>query len=444
MSEPVRQEPLEDFKQVRFGPKTRQIPEDWKVARLGDNTYLKGRIGWHGLTEDDHQEEGDYFLVTGTDFEDGRVQWDRCVYVNEEWYERDPNIQLEEADLLVTKDGSIGKTALIDELPGEATLNNGLFVLRPLNEEYAPEFMYYVLKSFYFDDFIETITAGSTISHLYQKDFVNFRFPLPNISEQRRIADILSTVDKQIQQTNEIIEETKELKRGLRQDLVVGSGLSNEYTEVRLGARTTEIPVNWSIETISDVADVEKGNTPKTSNSDYYGGDIVWVTPDDLSNLYERGEKYISDSRRKLTEAGLKSTSVNIVPAPSVMFTSRSYGIGKTAICTTPAATNQGIIAFHCKDELDVEYLYYYLNYVMDYIIALSGVSTFPEVSLTDIRNLKVPVPPKEDQNRIKSVLQSVDEKLVDERGHKEHLQELKRGLMQDLLTGDVRVDPTD
>jgi len=118
--------------------------------------------------------------------------------------------------------------------------------------------MYYVLKSFYFDDFIETITAGSTISHLYQKDFVNFRFPLPNISEQRRIADILSTVDKQIQQTNEIIEETKELKRGLRQDLVVGSGLSNEYTEVRLGARTTEIPVNWSIETISDVADVEK------------------------------------------------------------------------------------------------------------------------------------------------------------------------------------------
>lgn len=431
---------LSDFKEVQFGPKIRQIPEKWEIGRLGDNTYLKGRIGWHGLTEEDHLDEGKYLLVTGTDFDGGRVRWDECAFVNQEWYERDPNIQLESGDVLVTKDGSIGKTAYIEQLPQEATLNNGILLLRPLGNEYHPKFMYYILNSSYFEDFIETITAGSTISHLYEKDFVNFHFPLPSIEEQRRITEVLSTVDEKIRQTETAIETTEELKQGLAQELVIGHGLSQGYQEVSLGPKTVEIPTEWHVSAFSEVADIEKGNTPKTSNEAYYGGDIVWVTPDDLSSLYERGQKYISNSDRKLTEAGLESTSVYIVEPNSVMFTSRSFGIGKTAICTVPAATNQGIIAFDCDPEMDEEYLYHYLNWIMDYIISISGVSTFPEVSKSDIGNIAVPVPTEEDQQRIVEVLNRADEKVVREREYKQRLQEFKRGLMQDLLTGTVRV----
>lgn len=431
------------YQSVQLGPKTIELPADWDIGRIGDNTYLKGRIGWHGLTEEDHMEEGEYFLVTGTDFEGGRVQWDECVYVNQEWYERDENIQLEEGDLLLTKDGSIGKTALIEDLPHQATLNNGIFLIRPLEKAYLPKFMYYILNSKYMVDFINSITAGSTISHLYQKDFVNFHYPLPPIPEQRRIAAVLSTVDEQIRQTKEIIDTAEEVKKGLEQDLVLGRGLANEYQKMKLGPRTVEVPADWTRSTFSDVASIEKGNTPKTSNDEYYGGDIVWVTPDDLSTLYEEGDgKYIDDSRRKLTKAGLESTSVYIVEPNSVMFTSRSYGIGKTAICTVPAATNQGIIAFNPNSHMSAEYLYYYLNWIMDYIISLSGVSTFPEVSKSDVESISVPVPTPEHQERISEVLRQADEKITREQEQKQKLQELKRGLMQDLLTGKVRTPP--
>lgn len=341
---------------------------------------------------------------------------------------------------MVVRSGVLRHSLPVARLESEMAVNQDIKVLQPDTTKIDSDYLLNIL--IYEADRIRAscVKTGTTVESVETAFLKAYKLPLPPLSEQRRITNILSIVDEQIQQTDEIIETTKELRHGLRQDLVFGEGFAADYKSVRFGARDVEIPSNWGMATFSDIAAVEKGNTPKTSNSDYYGGDIVWVTPDDLSNMYERGEKYISDSRRKITDAGLQSTSVNIVPAPSVMFTSRSYGIGKTAICTVPAATNQGIIAFHPSEKIGAEYLYYYLNQIMDYIIAISGVSNFPEVSLTDIRNLRVPVPSEDDRERIESVLKLVDERLVEEQNTKRDLQELKRGLMQDLLTGKVRV----
>ena len=98
---------------------------EWEVKRLGSAATLKARIGWQGLTTAEYLDSGDYYLVTGTEFKEGNIDWENCHYVDEFRYKQDKYIQVKEHDVLVTKDGTIGKIALVTELSRPATLNSG-------------------------------------------------------------------------------------------------------------------------------------------------------------------------------------------------------------------------------------------------------------------------------------------------------------------------------
>ncbi|WP_206669017.1 restriction endonuclease subunit S [Acinetobacter guerrae] len=200
-----------------------QIPEDWMALSIGSDTSLKARIGWQALTTAEYLKEGNYYLVTGTDFNGGLVNWNSCCYVSEWRYKQDKNIQLQEHDVLVTKDGTIGKVGFIESLPLPATLNSGVFVVRPKLTKCLPRFLFYILTSSYFDDFVKLITAGSTIVHLYQKDFVNFKFYVPhNIEEQSAIANILADLDAELAKLNLKLDKFKNIKQGMMQELLTG------------------------------------------------------------------------------------------------------------------------------------------------------------------------------------------------------------------------------
>ena len=197
--------------------------EGWEVKKLGEVATLKARIGWHGLTTAEYKKSGDYFLVTGTEFKNGFIDWENCFYVEEERYKQDKNIQIKEHDVLVTKDGTIGKVALIKSVPKPATLNSGVFVIRPINNEFNPEFFYYLLLSEVFLKFLSQLSAGSTINHLYQKDFVSFQFlTTKTIEEQKKIAQILSDMDAEIEVLEKKLEKYKMIKQGMMQNLLTG------------------------------------------------------------------------------------------------------------------------------------------------------------------------------------------------------------------------------
>lgn len=200
-----------------------EVPDDWIIKDIGKSSTLKGRIGWQGLTTQEYLEDGDYFLITGTDFKEGKVAWGTCHFVKKYRYDQDNNIQVQVQDILITKDGTIGKIAFVDSISKPATLNSGVFVLRPKNDSYDPEFMYHILMSSIFDRFIENLKAGSTISHLYQKDFVNFEFAIPkDPKEQKRIADILTSADNKIGNEEKYLDKLIKIKKGLMQDLLTG------------------------------------------------------------------------------------------------------------------------------------------------------------------------------------------------------------------------------
>jgi len=196
---------------------------EWEVKRLAKTATLKARIGWQGLTTAEYLESGDYYLVTGIDFLDGYIDWENCAFVEEPRYKQDKNIQLKQHDVLVTKDGTIGKVALVDELDKPATLNSGVFVIRPIGESFNPEFFYYLLCSEVFIEFLEQLSAGSTINHLYQKDFVTFVYKAPaTIEEQTAIAEILSDMDAEIAALETKLAKARQVKQGMMQELLTG------------------------------------------------------------------------------------------------------------------------------------------------------------------------------------------------------------------------------
>lgn len=216
---------IEKKRQIKYGAMQQLLTpqHDWIELRLGDSAQLKARIGWQGLTTSEYLDSGDYHLVTGTEFSDGFIDWENCHYVDKIRYDQDRYIQLRINDILVTKDGTIGKVAFVDNLPAPATLNSGVFVIRPLANAFHPKFFYYLLMSPVFSEFLSKLSAGSTISHLYQKDFVRFSFFVPPTEQQQDyIASALMDMDRDIHAAEARLTQIRQIKQGMTQELLTG------------------------------------------------------------------------------------------------------------------------------------------------------------------------------------------------------------------------------
>ncbi len=165
------------------------------TVRLGDCCDVHARIGWQALTTKEHRPTGDYMLITGTDFKDNEIDYSTCVYVEKDRYEMDPHIILKNDDVLITKDGTIGKVAIVHNLPKPATLNGGVFVVRP-DERFNKEYIAYVFKGPLFEEYVEKSKTGATIKHLNQKHLVEFNIPVPSIDKQVEFAKFAQQIDK--------------------------------------------------------------------------------------------------------------------------------------------------------------------------------------------------------------------------------------------------------
>lgn len=171
-----------------------------EVLSFGNDFQLKARIGWQGLTKKEYKETGDYKLVTGTDFTRNlRIDFDNCVYVDKERYEQDEYIKLKVGDVLITKDGTLGKVAYIDYLEMPATLNGGVFVVRDPKNRITPKFMMYYLTSNNFKKWMQQNHTTGSIQHLTQKLLSSFTIPLLPDQDQQRIVTILDTFETSIQ-----------------------------------------------------------------------------------------------------------------------------------------------------------------------------------------------------------------------------------------------------
>ena len=240
-----------------------EIPESWNTKRIKYVASLKGRIGWQGLTSEEYQDEG-AFLITGVDFLDGGIDWENCVHVPMKRWEEAKDIQIENGDLLITKDGTVGKVAIVADMPGKTSLNSGVLRIMPI-EGYSRRFLYWVIQSEEFWNWFNYKNAGnSTIVHLYQGDFAEFLYAFPNYAEQEAIADYLdkhcAKLDSIISDLEQQIETLQKYKKSLITETVTkGLDRSASMKECRI-EWARDIPQNWSTLRMQDIADYKKGH----------------------------------------------------------------------------------------------------------------------------------------------------------------------------------------
>lgn len=406
------------FRQTEVGI----IPNDWKLKNILENSTMKARIGWQGLTVAEYLDNGDYFLITGTDFEDGRIKWETCHYVNKDRYKQDKNIQIKIGDILITKDGTIGKVAYVDRLPLNATLNSGVFVIRPKKNSYLSLFLFYIFNSFYFQDFLNKLIAGSTINHLYQKDFVSFNFPLPPTkAEQITIATTLNDADKLITELEKLIAKKKMIKQGVMQKLL-------------------RPEKGWEVKKLGDCL---------KQNPDY-GINAASVLYDESLPVYLR----ISD----ITEDG-KYSKKNIVSVKNIASSSFYLEKGDLVFARTGASVGKTYL-YNSKDGKLVfagflirvktnpeillsKYLHFYTqtNFYWNWIRTNSMRTGQPGINSNEYKELPINLPPKiEEQTHIVKTLFDMETEIESLEMKLYKYKMIKQGMMQNLLTGKIRL----
>jgi type I restriction enzyme S subunit len=202
-----------------------KIPKEWGHRKLKGICYMKGRIGWQGLKQSEFIEEGPY-LITGMNFKNGLINWDECYHITEERYNEAPEIQLKLNDILMTKDGTIGKLLYVDKLPEKASLNSHLLVMRSFNNEFIQKYLYYQLDSSLFRNHVELTKTGTTFFGITQESVGKYKMLLPDLKEQQLIVDFLdektAKIDSTIEKINLQIEKLKEAKQSLISEAVTG------------------------------------------------------------------------------------------------------------------------------------------------------------------------------------------------------------------------------
>lgn len=416
------------FKDTEVG----RIPEDWEATRIDKLCCLKARIGWQGLTTGEYLPQGDYVLVTGTDFNDGYIDWKNCYYVSKWRYDQDINIQIKEGDVLISKDGTIGKVAFLDSIPGPGTLNSGVFVVRPKQDNVMNKaYLSWIFKSIWFKSFIDQLTAGSTINHLYQKDFVKFQLVYPNdISEQSRIATALSAIDNLISELGKLIDKKRAIKQGAMQQLLTGKKRLKGFNEP------------WVEKKLGEDALILRGGSPRPIEdyiTDSQDG-LNWIKIGDV----KPNDKYFRKTAEKIKKEGLNKTR-QVKKGDFILSNSMSFG--RPYILDIDGCIHDGwLVIQDYQETYDMLFLYYILcsDAVMNQYASMAAGSSVQNLNKEKVANVLLYAPSSlKEQSAIAKVLSSMDEEISFLEAKREKYNAIKQGMMQQLLTGKIRLVET-
>lgn len=409
------------------------IPEEWEVVKLGDEKYFQIVSGGTPSRDNpDFWTNGSINWATPTDITKNKGYFldSTKEKINENGLKNSSAKIIPKGSVLLTSRATIGAVAInnVDLATNQGFAN---FVLT------GAVCNYYLLLTLEFNkQKLESLCGQSTFKEVSKKTLKDFKILMPSLPQQQKIASILSKVDEQIEHTERIIEKTELLKKGLMQKLLTKGIGHTKFKKTELG----EIPEEWEVIKLGDekYLKIVSGGTPSRDNPKYWtNGTIYWATPTDITK--NKGY-FLNSTNEKISEKGLHNSSAKIIPKGSVLMTSRAT-IGAVAINNVDLATNQGFANFIPTKKLVCNYhLLISLEFNKCKLESLAGQSTFKEVSKKSLKNFEIPLPTLAEQQKIASILSKVDSQIQDNQNYLIRLQELKKGLMQDLLTGKIRV----
>jgi type I restriction enzyme S subunit len=419
------------YKEINFkGTPIGEIPKDWELVKLSD---IAEDI-YYGITAKAVENKTGLKMLRTTDIKDYIVDWDSLPFC--EVTEKRGDIQrflLKKGDLIIARAGTTGVSVLVEKDFENVIFGSYLIKVR-LSRKVLPKFMRYFCQSRLYWDHITSSQAGSTLKNISLPVLRSLNVPLPSsIEEQQKIAEILSTVDKAIQKTNEVIAKTERLKKGLKQELLTKGIGHKEFKDTEIG----RIPKEWEIVKLGDVLELcqyglsiplkEKGKYPIVRMDEIVNG---YISPNVV--------KYVDLDEETFEKFKLEKGDIlfNRTNAPNL--------VGRTGIFLLEGdyVFASYLIRLRVKHEIfDPHFLTFYLIFSEERLKQLATRAVHQaNINATNLRKLKIPRPAIEEQRKIAEILSTIDKKLEVERNEKAKLERIKQGLMDLLLTGKIRV----
>lgn len=404
------------------------FPSDWEMKSLGElGKFSKGK----GILKEQVVESGLPCIRYGEiytthDF----VIKEFKSFINEDVAKESQ--QIKKGDILFAGSGEtleeIGKA--VAYVGNEKAFAGGDVIILSTNGNNNAEFISFLLETDFVRRQKRRLGQGHSVVHIYPTDLATLKLPLPPYKEQKAIADLLHLMDTSINANNLLIEKKELQKKWLMQQLLSEKRIVKNEKWCKSGVRKVEL---------GEIGKIVSGGTPDTNNEKFWNGEINWVTPTEITAL--NGSKYLYNTSRKISEAGLKNSSAELLPIDSIVITTRAT-IGDCAINKIPLATNQGFKSIIPDlKKVDLEYLYYLLQTKKNQFKSFGSGSTFFEVSKADILHFSLFIVHSiAEQTAIAQVLQAADKEIKLLKAKAEKLREQKKGLMQVLLTGKKRL----
>lgn len=414
---------------------------------------MKGRLGWQGLTSDEYLSEGPH-VISSAHFSDSRIRWGDCPRVSQERYERDVNIQVQDGDVLLMKDGAaLGKLAQVREPPGPACVNSHLLLLRPLSRSASRRFLYYLLASKTFQEYMQVNGKGSTFLGVSQEAIGNFSLTMPPAPVQNVIADFL---DRKTAAIDALIEKKERLltllaeKRAALIHHAVTKGLDPDVPMKDSGVPWIgEIPAHWEVVQLRRaVTAICDGPFGSSLASKHYSDTGVRVIR--LQNI---GSGAFRDDDAAYIPAGYFRKLLSHSARPGDLLIAGlgddNHPLGRA--CTLPGFVSQALVKADCyRVRLDATWDHQYVaSYFsssgasFDFLTRSRG-STRARINLEVVRETMVPRPPAREQVAIVERLRTLDtrsDRLTDDiRAQLTRLREYRQALITAAVTGQIDV----
>ena len=404
-----------------------RIPKDWEVVRLGEEVDINNESC--DPKRDFPEKRFLYIDIDSIQNETGVIKRAKTI-IGKEAPSRARRLIRYNDVIMSTVRPYLKAFAIVPREYNDQICSTG-FAVFTCKERILPSYLLYILFSNSIITQCNRMMVGGQYPALNDSQVRKIQLPLPPLPEQQKIAEILSTVDEAIKKTVQAIDKTKRLKKGLMQELFKKGIGHKEFKDTEIG----RIPKEWEVMSLGDIStNFIGGGTPSTSNPEYWDGGIPWMTSANLTNrIVYQGMKYITDK-------GVRNSATNIVPKGSLLMATR-VGIGKIGIAGIDIAISQDLTGIVLNQQkVNAEYLYWTIFRKSSYLSLLSQGSTVKGLTRDSLGRVKLPLPPLPEQQKIAEILGAVDKRLEILRRRKEKLERVKKGLIDDLLTGKRRV----
>ena len=396
-------------------------------------------------------QESGYPYVGIPQMRDGWIDFDSARKISrEDFCEWTKKAKPQQHDVVLSRRTNPGVTA-IDRTGTDFALGQNLVLLRADGCQIDPPFLKWLARSPAWWEQIEKFkNVGAVFDSLKCADVPNFELPVPPIKTQRMMGGLLDAIDAKIDLNRRMNETLEAMARAIFKDWFVDFGPTRAKAEGRGPYLASELcdlfpnalddegkPVGWMVSEIGKEVQAVGGGTPSTKEPSYWaGGEHHWATPKDLSKLTS---PVLLGTDRKITDSGVHKISSGLLPAGTVLLSSRAP-IGYLAIAEVPTAINQGFIAMVCQKRLPNTFVLFWCHENLDYIKDISGGSTFAEISKRAFRPLPVVVPSTLVIVAYDKLIRPLYVRIVGNVRENETLTQTRDLLLPKLMSGDIRL----